>query len=610
MNIITFWFDSKNCKKWFSTDSIFDNQVYQKYNTVLIEKRQHISKLTDSELFKQFNKTELLELIILFDQISRNIYRVTNHSDRNTDDEISLKLSLHYINVFEIVMLQEHFYFIILPLRHTKIDIYCVKAISLIFKYEEQNEIIDNQTWMNFKSASYRSYYNATSHNIIDKKEQMFGSIEKFRTSIKYFADIIDEQILDIDNFQNTPVDESGIIYKTIFESLKKKALPKAVCVSLSGGVDSMVIAHVLARIGKKYNINVHAVHIQHSNRQEAKSEAKMIREFCHQLNIIYHQININHIKRHSDNINRAYYETETRRIRFDFYNNIKKCYKIELFALGHHRGDIAENVLTNLLKGRTLLDLPVMHEFDIQEGVTLWRPLLDIPKSEIFKYSFENGIIYTKNSTPEWSVRGKMRNIVLKTLDEMFNSVEENLYKAGEESREMFEYINKTVVQKVFSSVVYGKLGFYFPVSDLIEANLTIWKLSLQKIFHNIGLSMLKDSVIKEIMKLESKIINPCKNYIMYFDGINMIFLNTKYFNLPSEGYDIKIELESELEQDYEFNLNDLINGCVKYTTNLNIKPKQMKKKFNKILPSEILNKYIWAFPEKSKYIVSITYL
>ena len=126
-----------------------------------------------------------------------------------------------------------------------------------------------------------------------------------------------------------------------------------------------MCIAHVLSCLGKKYNFKIHAVHIKYSNRDESDKEADLIKEFCFQLDIIYHQIDITHIKR--GEINRSFYETETRRIRFDFYLNIKKHYGIELFALGHHRGDIAENVLTNLIKGRTLLDLPVMQEFETQ---------------------------------------------------------------------------------------------------------------------------------------------------------------------------------------------------------------------------------------------------
>jgi len=662
MSIIQFWFSEDNSKKWFQQDKNFDNIIYQNFNKLLESKRIQYTDNKDNK--DTFSKNELLEDIILFDQISRNIYRIDNHSFRQIDDEIGLKLAYYYINKYGIDNLQQqYFYFIILPLRHTQKEYDCTNAIIFINKYEYINKIIDENIWLNFKCASYRSYYNVTSQNIIDKNTQYFKDIDTFIShSIILYEDIIDPCIKNNNNFINTNLEKS-IIYKEIEKSLTRNSavFHKAYCISLSGGVDSMCIAHVLSCLGKKYNFKIHAVHIKYSNRDESDKEADLIKEFCFQLDIIYHQIDITHIKR--GEINRSFYETETRRIRFDFYLNIKKHYGIELFALGHHRGDIAENVLTNLIKGRTLLDLPVMQEFETQNNVTLWRPLLNLPKSDILTYALEYGIIYTKNSTPEWSVRGKMRNIVFPQLNDMFNMVEINLYNAGLESNDLFEYINKNVVDTIFKNTVYGKLGFYFPIDKLKDTNFTIWKLVLQKIFHNIGLNMLKDHIVREVMTCEKQIINPCKNYICYSDLNKIIFLDTRYFNLIKShsiklsniksSINIKITLsdltkddltkddltKDDLIKENEFELYDLIMGNVHYsiytednifTDNIsredistdiidkltisNKLPKYMKQQFNKILPTNILNNYVWIFNKNQKgtkkYNIEILYL
>ncbi len=615
-DIIDFWFSPENSKKWFCQDKIFDKTVYDTFNKQLEEKRKVIL-----EEFKTDDKIYLIENIILFDQISRNIGRVNNHTFRNEDDYIAINLAYHFISVYNINIEQQYFYFVILPLRHSKLKTHCEKAIELIKVFEQSDNFIDCNVWLNFKCASYRSFYNATSMNIISIYTQRFTSIDMFKNSIDYFRDIIDESIDNIDSFEN--IYNNNILYQEILKSLKKHSplLKKTYCVSLSGGVDSMCIAHVLSKMGQIYNFDVHAVHIKHSNRCEAIKEAEMIKEFCFQLHINYHMIDIDHITRHS--INRDYYENETRRIRFEFYNNIKKHYMIELFALGHHRGDIAENVLTNLLKGRTILDLPVMNEFDEQEGVMLWRPLLNLPKSDILNYAKNNGIIYTKNSTPEWSVRGKLRNIILPRLNEMFNSIEQNLYNAGEESRDLYDYINKTVVDDIFKNTVYGKLGFYFPIEKLKDANFTIWKLVLQKVFHNNGLSMLKDHVIRELMKLEKKINNPCKDYISYCNEDTLMFFNAKYFDLfdKEKGFCFTSTDYSSSDK-IDFTVNDLINGIVKYTIECddttndcvgNVMSKHMKQRFNKILPGDILNKYVWIYNEfktgEKKKLVTIQY-
>jgi tRNA(Ile)-lysidine synthetase-like protein len=617
MDLIEFWFSPENSKKWFTQNKIFDKTIYDMFNKELEEKRT----IPLDEL-KTNNKMKLITNIILFDQISRNVERLNGHTFRKQDDYIAIKLAYHFISIFKIDVEQEYLYFIVLPLRHSKRDYNCQAAIIITNNYEKSTNYVNNSTWLNFKCATYRSLYNSSSMNIISKYSQCFNTIHDFRNSIDYFKDIIDESIIDINTFET--IYDNNSLYDEVLKSIKKYSpdFKKAYCISLSGGVDSMCIAHILSKMGQIYNFDVHAVHIKHSNRNEAKKEAEMIKEFCFQLRIKFHKIDIDHIQRHS--INREYYESETRRIRFDFYNNIKTFYGIELFSLGHHKGDIAENVLTNLLKGRTILDLPVMNEFDEQEGVTLWRPLLNLPKSNILEYAKKYGIMYTKNSTPEWSVRGKLRNIVLPQLNTMFNSVEQNLYNAGEESRDLYDYINKTVVNDIFGKTVYGKLGFYFPIEKLKDANFTIWKLSLQKIFHNIGLSMLKDHVVRDIMKLDKKINNPCKDYISYYDDINLIFFNVKYFNLfdNEKGYTIKTK-EYSSSNEIDFTIKDLINGIVKYTIDYddveniyigNVMEKHMKQRFNKILPGEILNKYIWMFNEfkagNKKMLVEIEYL
>jgi tRNA(Ile)-lysidine synthetase-like protein len=614
-NIIDFWFTPNNSKKWFCQDKNFDKTIYDTFNKKLEEKRKVILDECKTE-----DKIYLIENIILFDQISRNIYRINKHEYREFDDFIAIQLSIYYIDKYGIKNIkEEYFYFLILPLRHSRDMNYCKTSVFLIDVYENNNIIKDKNIWLNFKCASYRSLYNSSSQIIINNP-QKFKTIEEFKKSIDYFSDIIDENIKNIDKFNNNS--NNNKLYCEILNSLKKYSpnFNKSYCISLSGGVDSMCIAHIMSIIGKEYSLEIHAVHLKHSNRDESIKEAEMIKEYCLQLNIKYHQIDIDHIRRNE--INRDYYETETRRIRFDFYRNIKSFYNVELFALGHHCGDISENVLTNLIKGRTLLDLPVMKEFDLQEGVTLWRPLLNVSKNEIFEYAFDNGIIFTKNSTPEWSVRGKMRNIIFPNLNNMFNCVEKNLYNAGNESRELYDYIYKNVIEDIFNNIKFGKLGFYFPVDKLRNAGITIWKLTIQKIFHYMKINNLKETILKEIMKLENKIIYCCKEYICYYDNNNLIFLNTLYFN-DDVQINIILETESEnkkIEKYKNFTIDELINGQVEYelfdidfskfSNPCNSKSKsklskQMKQRFNKILPIEILNKYVWLSNDFDYYLI-----
>lgn len=61
----------------------------------------------------------------------------------------------------------------------------------------------------------------------------------------------------------------------------KGAAEPGALLVSLSGGVDSMVLAHVLLKLQPRHGRAVCAVHIDYANRAESGAEADFLRRWC-----------------------------------------------------------------------------------------------------------------------------------------------------------------------------------------------------------------------------------------------------------------------------------------------------------------------------------------
>jgi hypothetical protein len=101
-------------------------------------------------------------------------------------------------------------------------------------------------------------------------------------------------------------------------------------------------------------------------------------------------------------------------------------------------------------------------------------------------------------------------------------------------------------------------------------------------------------------------------------------MFFNNKYFNLfdNEKGYTIKPSQYSDTNN-IDFTIKDLINGIIKYTIDYDdveniyighVMSKHMKQRFNKILPGDILNKYVWMFNEfkagNKKILVTIEYI
>jgi tRNA(Ile)-lysidine synthase TilS/MesJ len=99
---------------------------------------------------------------------------------------------------------------------------------------------------------------------------------------------------------------------------------------------------------------------------------------------------------------------------------------------LGHHRGDLRENVLSNAHKGCGPLDLSGMTAVSRNDGIALYRPLLPLEKTIVFDYAHTFGVPYFKDTTPHWSTRGKLRNKLLPLLQEIYGEGSMNNLSSG----------------------------------------------------------------------------------------------------------------------------------------------------------------------------------
>ena len=173
---------------------------------------------------------------------------------------------------------------------------------------------------------------------------------------------------------KNNPYDITKNIIKEIHTYCKNKKTSTFV-VSLSGGVDSMVIASIIHFLGYK----TICIHINYNNREESHKESEFVIKWLKLNNIQYVFENIEHLKRGS--INRNYYEEQTKKIRFDSYKKTFIDYPEakNTVMLGHHKDDVIENVFNNVCRGRNILELPVMAMENEINGVIIARPMINL---------------------------------------------------------------------------------------------------------------------------------------------------------------------------------------------------------------------------------------
>ncbi|KAL3780579.1 hypothetical protein HJC23_004171 [Cyclotella cryptica] len=314
--------------------------------------------------------------------------------------------------------------------------------------------------------------------------------------------------------------------------------------VSLSGGVDSMVIASALAYIrdteaglrGVEPDsvLLITAIHIDYANRPESSAEASYVERYCKRVGAKF-------VCRRIDEVTRGVtarddYERIAREIRFDLY---RRC---SSDAEGNHGskmnqgsvGDLRENVISNAHKGCGPLDLSGMTAVSKNDGVTLFRPLLPLEKTSIFDYAHTFGVPYFKDTTPHWSTRGKLRNRLLPLLEEIYGEGSmDNLSSLAEESYDARALVQQAVMGPFLDQVKYYPMGILFETALWKNCGLFFWKFVLRNVLHSAGRGMFSDKSVESFLErirasnLKEGWLQCRKDYAVYMkkDGKVLVF-------------------------------------------------------------------------------------
>ena len=259
-------------------------------------------------------------------------------------------------------------------------------------------------------------------------------------------------------------------------------------CISLSGGVDSMVLMDILHKREKE----IIAVHINYNNRDESKMEEDFLREYCESKNITFlcHSFNF---KRGS--IKRSDYESLTKQIKFKLYKSILGEYNLNYILLAHHKDDIIENIFTNFCRGENFLNLSVIKYSNMIMNVNIVRPLINYYKNDIYDYAHFNEVPYFLDTTPDWSVRGKFRRTILPKLFDTFSGptgLKNNLLSIAKESDEWGTLIQTRFIDKYYSLITFTETVAEMPIvtdnEDYSEFPMCFWNIIIGKVFHKFG--------------------------------------------------------------------------------------------------------------------------
>jgi len=467
------WFANSNY--WFSKTVENDKYLSDKYFSKLYTDTNIINCL------KHCDKRTIMGAIIAFDQIPRHYNRLCP-IDCSTYSHIAKDISSILIINGDVSIIEEmtstDWCFAFLPFRHLK-DIKCINSsIEFInFKFKSaQNKPSDKAIYKRFLRCAIRDVYKTNTKQQLETQQNK--NISDNQSNWDLFKDILENNPFDklSTNIENYP--EKDII-KNIYNVSNFININMHIIVSVSGGVDSFVCLHMLKLIFPNYKIT--AVHINYNNRKECDKEVEFVKAYCDLLKVKLYHRKIIELKRNDCQNNglRALYEDATKEIRFDTYRQVAKIYDNQSFVvvLGHNKDDCFENIITNISMKTNYENLCGMSKHTVNDNICFVRPLLDVRKKDIIKYANCMNIPYLQDSTPKWSMRGKIRDCVLPNMEKINVDITGSFFALKGRIEEIENVIDKYVLPNTLKHFVVEKDKMFgkFKIDELLEEG-NIW--------------------------------------------------------------------------------------------------------------------------------------
>ena len=210
---------------------------------------------------------------------------------------------------------------------------------------------------------------------------------------------------------------------------------------ALSGGADSTALALVLRLLAPRLGLNLHALSVDHGLRDESAQDAIFTLQLCNILNIpcIVRQADVRGL---ADNSGIGI-EDAARQLRYALLEQERSAVGADFIALGHHAGDVSEDVLLRLTRGTGWPALGGMAARDDERH--LLRPLLATDAQALKALLVECGIDWREDASNQSRQykRNRLRLDVLPLLREENPSLDRTLHDLWQMARMDEDYWN-----------------------------------------------------------------------------------------------------------------------------------------------------------------------
>ncbi len=220
--------------------------------------------------------------------------------------------------------------------------------------------------------------------------------------------------------------------------AILRREIPRGatLVVGLSGGIDSVVLLHVLVRRLRIAPARISAIHVNHQISPHATRWAAFCRRLCRDFGVKLQMAKVDVVRGNST-------EAAARAARYAVF----AASDADVLVLAQHRDDQAETVLLQMLRGagpRGLSAMPVLRPATATMPAVL-RPLLETPRAAIEAYAARHNLHWVEDESNQDRayLRNFLRHDVLPLLEAKLPGVRGTLARAARHQAECSELLD-----------------------------------------------------------------------------------------------------------------------------------------------------------------------
>ncbi len=235
----------------------------------------------------------------------------------------------------------------------------------------------------------------------------------------------------------------------------------KAVLLAVSGGADSMALAHLFKANGFPFAV----AHCNFGLRGEASGlDEQLVRGWCAANDILVHVIGFD-TKQAAANWKKGTQET-ARILRYDWFEQVRKEQGYAAIVTAHHANDNVETLLINLFRGTGINGIHGI----LPEHGHIVRPLLFATREMLDEYVREEEVPFREdesNATDDY-LRNAVRHKIIPAAQKLFTNAIVNVNESISRFAEAGQIYNAAVARERKALIEKRGPDYYIPVRKL----------------------------------------------------------------------------------------------------------------------------------------------